>query len=400
MTEPIEIVYDVIDEIILYPPTSTQNLGAAYLSTALNNAGVAQQFMGTGDIINKGRVIISRQNNNQTGQMQMLILDQNKTVVGSSVNIAMQSINNVAGWIEFDFANPVQTVSGSIYFVAIVNATAPGSGNMFITTGTSPDASRNGQMFLQYSAAWNSAIVISEVLPFQLLTLHTDPPTPIGNSYSSIADLQALLGFTFTDTTKPTLAQAQTMIEEADAFIDGWCGHDFRLHDTVETYDRLLEMPPGQILLNNFPLVQVNNVTFWQSNQWWPTIEGRTADGGPTDANYEVYPARCEIQFYRNFVNGMKVFQVDYTFGYATVPTNVAHLSSMLAALKVLAAWSGGVLQSYSLGDLRVQYPKDGKYGVQWANYTTQANQILRQLGLLRVTSGHDFSGRIGGQKV
>jgi hypothetical protein len=203
--------------------------------------------------------------------------------------------------------------------------------------------------------------------------------------YSLASDVGAMLNMSFTDTSKPTAGQVAVYIAQADNFIDKFSGHDWLQHTaTQEYYDGVGYGPrAGIIMLKNPPVLAVSLVEFWDGTQWQTGVEGKQSLT-PTKECYEVYLDDGKIQFYKLRLDGMKVYRVTYTYGYASLPTFVQDLSATLTALAVIAFLSGPVMASYFLGDLRVQYPSEGPYGLQWKFLTEKATRLMLQLSVRR----------------
>jgi hypothetical protein len=204
--------------------------------------------------------------------------------------------------------------------------------------------------------------------------------------YSTYTDVGKLLNMTFTSTSNPSNDTVASFITDADAFIDSFCGHDWLLHENeVEYHDGIGYGPrAGLIILRRHPVVSISKVEYWDGQQWRnDTVQGKPNEY-PTMQTYEFYPERGEIRFYKLRLNGMNVYRVTYTWGYTSVPTYVKDLSATLAALAVIAYLSGPQLQSYRVGDLWAEYPKDGPYGLQWKMLQERAQRLMFQLSTRR----------------
>ena len=215
-------------------------------------------------------------------------------------------------------------------------------------------------------------------------------PAPTVTTYSQIQDAQReLQGFPFSDMTNPSAADVATYITVSDDFINGFCGHDWWQHNNItEYYDGYSTGPrAGLILLKQLPVVSVTQVQWYDGSQWQLAAQGKPLDVAPAQA-YEVYLSQGKIQFYYLAIDGMNEFEVTYNAGYASVPLSVTRLSALLTALKVVAVWTQGTLENYMIGNLRVAYPKDGKYGVLWQKLTVEANRLMLQLSARRIQVG------------
>ena len=220
---------------------------------------------------------------------------------------------------------------------------------------------------------------------------NTDSVQGTYTGYSTIGDVQReLQNFTFTGRSIPDINSVATYIEMSDDFINGYSQHDWLLHSgTTEYYDGYgLGPRAGMILVKNLPLVSVQTVQWYDGSTWQTGAQGKPLDVSPAQA-YEVYLTQGRIQFYYLAISGMNAYQVTYTYGYSTVPPSVRRLSAVLTALKVIAVWTRSTLDNYSLGDLRVAYPKDGEFGVLWEKLTSEANRLMTQLSVRRSYIGY-----------
>jgi hypothetical protein len=185
----------------------------------------------------------------------------------------------------------------------------------------------------------------------------------------------------FTSTSQPSDSQAAAFIALSDAFINGYCGHDYYEYDGVIEYQDgvSLGIKAGMILLQNSPVLTISKVEYYDGANWNTAVEGKPHDN-PGFETYETYLSQGRIQFFSLAITGMKVYRVTYNYGYASVPTEISQLSAILTALKVLANLTGSTLQNYHTGDVGVAYPKDGQYGVQWEKLMFEAKQLMMSL--------------------
>ena len=391
--------FNVIDELLPNPPLDQRRLTATYPSVSGTSiTAMAQLFTGNGESVDLARVQMSRYNEAapSAGQAVAYVFDQAFQVlaVSSPADLNTFGASDLV-WVDFHFPEPVTTSAGGKYFIAAVNLTAGPVQQLYVGMGTA-DSAHAGQLYLNYLAGWN-ADSNGDTMPFQVLSLAPVPPEPPVNvAYSQPVDVMRELGgcFQFSTTSKPSLDDALVLIAASDDFIDSFCGHDWYEHSVTEDYDAL-GLPPrtGQILLKRGPLLSVELVEWWNGHAWEPAAQGKPILVAPLQG-YEVYLERAEIRFYRLALDGMKMYRVTYTYGYPVVPASVRRLSALLSALKVLATWTGGTLGSYSVGDVSVSYPKDGKYGVQWEKLQSEANRIMYQLSL------RNFGGGFEGNNV
>lgn len=204
--------------------------------------------------------------------------------------------------------------------------------------------------------------------------------------YSTPEDVGALLGMTFSSTSNPTYDTVLDFITRSDAWIDSFCGHNWRLNTVENEYHDGVGYGPraGMIMLKHHPVISVDKVEYWDGRQWRDdTYEGKPSEY-PDKQAYEVYYDRGEIRFYKLRLNGLKVYRVSYTWGYTSVPIFVRDLSATMAALAVIAYLSGPALQSYVIGDLRAEYPPEGPYGLQWKRLMERAQRLMFQLSARR----------------
>jgi hypothetical protein len=204
-------------------------------------------------------------------------------------------------------------------------------------------------------------------------------------TYCQLTDVTALLNRTFDDASTPSRSQVTDFIGRADSFIDTFCGHDWQSHaSTLEYYDGTGYGPrAGLIVLKNTPVLSLSKVEYYDGQTWQTCVQGKPNDY-PTQQTYEFYQDEAKIKFYKLRLDAPQIYRVTYTYGYSSVPTYVKDLSATLTGLAVVAFLSGPALASYFVGDLRVQYPADGAYGLQWKFLADRANRLMWQLSTRR----------------
>jgi hypothetical protein len=392
----------LVDEINFSGPAGNISVNSSYPysgATTNTRGGIAQAFSGNGQIINQAQICLvnaSGGNALNNGGVTLAVMDENFTLLTLSDPRQKTDIGTTAQWQTFHFPTPLQTVEGVKYYLAILNTPTVGNSNLtfaVMTTTYVTDPARAGQMASQRNNTWVVDTATSNGVIFRLLSVVAPliPTAPL-TSYASVQDVERELSgcITFSDGSKPSLTDIQTFITASDDFINGFCGHDWWLHSTRESYDGL-GVPPrsGVIFLGRGPVCQVDKVEWWNGHEWVMARQGKPLEVAPSQA-YEVYLDRGEVRFYYLSLQGMKVYRVNYLYGYGVVPASIQRLSAILTALKVLASWTGGTLGSYSVGDIRVQYPKDGKYGIQWANLMSEANRIMYQQSVRNFAGGFE----------
>jgi hypothetical protein len=200
-------------------------------------------------------------------------------------------------------------------------------------------------------------------------------------SYSAVSDVTNNVNMPFSSSTTPTDTQVTGFIADADAFIDGFCGHNWLSNSvTQEYYDAKGYGPQaGIVILKNAPVTAISLVEWWDGHAWETAVEGYP-NQHPGQETYVTYLPEGKILFHKLRVDGPKMIRVTYTWGYSSVPAYVKHLSSVLAALTVLAYLSGPLYQSYRVGNLNYTYPKEGPYAVQWNMLVDRAQRLMWQL--------------------
>jgi hypothetical protein len=200
-------------------------------------------------------------------------------------------------------------------------------------------------------------------------------------AYSSYSDVTDQINVAFSSSTNPTNTQVTSFITDADSFIDGFCGHDWAEHSSViEYYDAKGTGPQaGIVVLKNAPVLSISLVEWFDGQNWNSAAEGYP-NQYPGSQTYVTYLPEGKILFHKLRLDGPKLIRVTYTYGYASIPSYVKQLSSVLAALTVLAYLSGPVYQSYKVGNLDYTYPKEGPYGVQWSMLINRAQRLMWQL--------------------
>jgi hypothetical protein len=204
-------------------------------------------------------------------------------------------------------------------------------------------------------------------------------------SYSIPADVTPLVNITFTDSSKPTITQVREYIARADDFINTFTGGNWITNSAVdEYYDG---DGRGVIVLKHRPVLAVTKVEWWNGNEWCLGVQGKNTDH-TADEYYEIYADKGLIRWYRLRALGMHMFRVNYTHGYASIPTGVKALSATLAAINVLCFLSGVAVNNWILGDTQVKYPDKGKYATQIAMLDRDREALLWEVGTKSMLSG------------
>lgn len=203
--------------------------------------------------------------------------------------------------------------------------------------------------------------------------------------YATYEDVGRLLGKKFTSTSDPPISVVESFIEQADSFINNFCGHDWLQHEVTEYYDGVGYGPrAGVIMLKHTPVLSVKKVEYYSEGKWKDdTYEGMPQDY-PEKQCYYVYLDEAKIVFHKLRLTGRKVYRVTYVYGYPSPPAFVRNLSAVLAALKVIAYLSGPMMADYQIGDIKASYPKDGPYTHQWNLLVNEANRLMWQLSARR----------------
>jgi hypothetical protein len=208
-------------------------------------------------------------------------------------------------------------------------------------------------------------------------------------SYSRPEDVTVVTGQTYTTTSKPTYAQVQEMISRADSMIDDFCNHNWITNAQVDEYHDADGR--GIIQLDHKAILAVTKVEWWDGQAWQVGVEGKNTNADSAQ-HYEVYSKAGTIKLYSLRAQGLKVFRVNYTYGYASIPTKVKNLSAAICALQVLCQLSDISLAGWQLGDTRVEYPSKGdivgKYGVQIKQVTDHIEALKWSIGVKPMQSG------------
>lgn len=199
--------------------------------------------------------------------------------------------------------------------------------------------------------------------------------------YSVYADVTGHINVDFGAGTDPTSTEVAAFIADADAFIDKETGRGWgKTTVTNEYYDAVVHGDePITIFVKNYPLITVTLVEWYDGSSWKTAKEGQPNDY-PSDETYQVYKEQGMIKFYGLFIEGNNRLRVTYDWGYSSIPNYIKQLSSLLAALTVLAYLSGSEYANYRTGDLAYAYPIAGPYAEQWNRLSEKAKQLWRMV--------------------
>ena len=153
-------------------------------------------------------------------------------------------------------------------------------------------------------------------------------------------------------TDKVSDADITSLIEEAEGIIDDYAGHDFDEHEGAEEYYDGDE--EETLLLRNRPVIEVTTVEGRNSGAFAELTEFDPETG---EGNWHVEDLSAGILAFEDPPSeGVKNIRVTYSYGYETVPGNIAALAAVLAAIPALAIAANVVnpsgLASVSQGSL------------------------------------------------
>jgi hypothetical protein len=168
-------------------------------------------------------------------------------------------------------------------------------------------------------------------------------------------------------------------------------GHDFLPHAVTELYDAYGSGKHAQqIQLRHHPVVTLTSVKYWSNQQWNDTYQGQYDD--PLNVNYlpafYFYQPEDTIEFYTLAIERRQGYQVNYTYGYTSVPDDVVDLCARMAALDVMLNQAGGTISQFSVATLRITYAGGWELGKQEELLMSGINRDLRNLRRMMVSSG------------
>jgi len=126
---------------------------------------------------------------------------------------------------------------------------------------------------------------------------------------------------TYDGTTTPTATFVETLIDESEDYINEETNRTWGVSTNV---NELYDIPPQELLLNNYPVLSVSEIRDKNGDELTEGI----------DNDYVV-----EGNFVR-FINCQARVYIDYTSGYTTVPIKVKMLAMLLTLGKVVQGGS------------------------------------------------------------
>ncbi|SRR6266699_1326381 len=195
--------------------------------------------------------------------------------------------------------------------------------------------------------------------------------------YSTSTAVATLLGTTFSSATAPTDTQVASIVARIGQFVENYTGQSWTVATATQYFDTFDEYrlsysrrPESDAIqtvfhLKNRPIItigtcQINIAGTWSEN-WQTQASGYGHD-------FLIYKEEGYIEFIRWIPvlpwPGRRNVRVLYTYGYATVPSDIAYAVELLAAEEVLLVQNAGrPLLSIGVGSTRYQ----------WANPVDQA---------------------------
>lgn len=179
------------------------------------------------------------------------------------------------------------------------------------------------------------------------------------------ADVKETLGIASDDHSYDNLIVRS--INRATEMIEGWCGRRFKLTTyTDELYDATYD---NQLVLRNFPVTSLTSLS----------ARDTTLNSGSFDAidseNYFLDASAGILDAVSNFWGSYDQWEVTYTAGYATIPSDLAEATAALAAYFVGNDPATGVgIASKREGSRQVTY---------FDHRSTSDTSLFTQLGIL-----------------
>ena len=147
------------------------------------------------------------------------------------------------------------------------------------------------------------------------------------------------------------------MIDKADSWIESETGHAWRTQQTGDEYHDgkgLLDRPDS-FVLDNWPVLSVVKLEYWDGNVWVQGREGHPNENPSSQTFHVNRPEGC-IYWYSLQRPRRHAYRVTYNWGYPTVPDHIRDLSARKAALLVLDFWAGRTMPAEDVNRFRERF--------------------------------------------
>jgi hypothetical protein len=191
--------------------------------------------------------------------------------------------------------------------------------------------------------------------------------TLLSYALSTVADVKESLGIDAGDTSKDNLIIRK--INQATLFIENYCSlsRDHHFKSTTYTNEQYDGVSKNTIVLKMRPVITLSS------------FQGRsavTSDGSFTDIESELYFTDLSagvLELLFNTTNSWNMYQVTYTAGYATIPSDLAEACVTLACYYVENSASGTAVKKKQEGSRSIEY---------FQASANSSDSLIDQLGL------------------
>lgn len=189
-------------------------------------------------------------------------------------------------------------------------------------------------------------------------------------SYGTTTKVRNYTGFTTANCAALTDLIITDLIVDSDREVEVLTGRKWASTSFTETLDGtradLFENQILSLMLSNFPIISIDSFierdlsdssTAYTFHTPVAITNGLGFD--TTNNDYEVDGNIGKITFVsgRSVAEGPKRYTISYTYGYASVPTEIVEISSCLAAVRAIAFMTGGIydgVKNYSVPEQNV----------------------------------------------
>lgn len=184
---------------------------------------------------------------------------------------------------------------------------------------------------------------------------------------TTVDDVKESLGIDAGNTSKDNLIKRK--INQATLFIENYCSlsRDHHFKSTTYTNEQYDGVSKNTIVLKMRPIISLSS------------FQGRnavTSDGGFEDIESELYyldSSAGVLELLFNTVSSWNMYQVTYTAGYATIPSDLAEACVTLACYYVENSASGTAVKKKQEGSRSIEYFQAG---------ANSGDSLVDQLGL------------------
>ena len=212
-------------------------------------------------------------------------------------------------------------------------------------------------------------------------------------SYTTVALVESELRATTpaSETTSPTLADIEQWIKDASADVNRVAARTYGETAYTEVFDY---NGTDVLVLRNAPLISVESVKY--SIAQLGSTEYSLTTVKTEDTDFTVFNEEGEIEFLSNWrpQNGLKRIQVDYTAGYATIPTDIQALTTKKVAKRVIDTLMAKDInekksgKSVSVGSISIVKPADfgvSQYKALGMDIATMEQSVIGGTSVYRI---------------